>query len=285
MPASAPAYSADSISDADFRYIRTIIAEHAGIQLSEQKRSMVFGRLAKRVRGLGLPSIAAYCDQVRNCPERELTGLISALTTNVTAFFREPHHFAFLAERIMPELLARNAASRRIRIWSAGCSSGEEPYSIAMTVLEAMPASQAWDFKVLATDLDQEILGFGREGVYRSDRLEGIAPEQRRRWLRRAGAGSGDRALVVETLREHVSFLPLNLMGQWPMKGLFDVIFCRNVIIYFDNPRKARLIQRFADLLTDGGYLIIGHSESLHGLTDRFRPIGKTIYKRGGAEC
>ncbi|MDN5870583.1 MAG: protein-glutamate O-methyltransferase [Nitrococcus sp.] len=285
MPASAPAYSADSISEADFRYIRAIIAEQAGIQLSEQKRSMVHSRLAKRVRSLGLPSIAAYCDQVRNYPERELTGLISALTTNVTAFFREPHHFAFLAERIMPELLERNAASRRLRIWSAGCSSGEEPYSIAMTVIEAMPASQSWDFKLLATDLDQEVLAFGREGVYRGDRLDGIAPEQRRRWFRRAAARSVDRALVVETLREHVSFLPLNLMGQWPMKGPFDVIFCRNVIIYFDQPRKARLIRRFSDLLTEGGHLIIGHSESLHGLTDRFRPIGKTIYRRGAAEC
>lgn len=281
MPASVPAYSADSISEADFQYIRAIIAEHAGIQLTEQKRSMVLGRLAKRVRMLGLSSIAAYCDRVRSCPERELTELINALTTNVTAFFREAHHFVFLAERIIPELLVRNASTRRIRIWSAGCSSGEEPYSIAMTVLEAVPAGQFWDFKVLATDLDQQVIDIGRAGVYRSERLGPIVPERRRRWFRHAAGGLADKIQVVDELREHVRFVPLNLMGQWPMKGPFDVIFCRNVIIYFDKERKERLIGRFADLVAAGGHLIIGHSESLYGLTDRFRPIGKTIYRKG----
>lgn len=281
MPASTPGCSADSINEADFRYIQAVIAEHAGIQLTEQKRSMVLGRLAKRVRVLGLPSIAAYCDRVRNCPERELTELISALTTNVTAFFREAHHFVFLAERIIPELLARNAATRRIRIWSAGCSSGEEPYSIAMTVLEAVPTNQSWDFKVLATDLDQQVIAAGREGVYRSDRLGPILPERRRRWFRRAAGRPADTIQVMDELRECVRFVPLNLMGPWPMKGPFDVIFCRNVIIYFDKERKERLIGRFADLVALGGHLIIGHSESLYGLTDRFRPIGKTIYRKG----
>lgn len=281
MPASVPSYSVDSISEADFQYIQAITAEHTGIQITEQKRSMVLGRLAKRVRILGLSSIAAYCDRVRNCPERELTELISALTTNVTAFFREAHHFVFLAERIIPELLVRNAATRRIRIWSAGCSSGEEPYSIAMTVLEAIPAGQFWDFKVLATDLDQQVIDIGREGVYRSDRLDPIVPERRRRWFRRAAGAPTDRIQVVDELREYVRFVPLNLMGRWPMRGPFDVIFCRNVIIYFDKERKERLIERFADLVAVGGHLIIGHSESLYGLTDSFRPIGKTIYRKG----
>lgn len=281
IPASVPTYSADSISEADFQYIQALIAEHAGIQITEQKRSMVLGRLAKRVRILGLSNIAAYCDRVRSCPERELTELISALTTNVTAFFREAHHFVFLAERIIPELLVRNAATRRIRIWSAGCSSGEEPYSIAMTVLETVPAGQFWDFKVLATDLDQQVIDIGQAGLYRSDRLDPIVPERRQRWFRRAAGGPADRLQVGDALREHVRFAPLNLMGQWPMKGPFDVIFCRNVIIYFDKERKERLIGRFADLVAAGGHLIIGHSESLYGLTDRFRPIGKTIYKKG----
>lgn len=281
MPAGALSYSADGISETDFRYIRALIAEHAGIQITEQKRSMLLGRLAKRVRTLGLPSIAAYCDRVRACPELELTDLISALTTNVTAFFREAHHFVFLAERIIPELLVRNATTRRIRIWSAGCSTGEEPYSIAMAVLEALPIRQFWDFKLLATDLDQQVVELGREGIYRSDRLEAIVPERRRRWFQRVGGKAMDRIQVVNELREHVRFVPLNLMGPWAMKGPFDVIFCRNVIIYFDKERKERLIDRFADLTALGGYLFIGHSESLYGLTDRFRPIGKTIYRKG----
>ncbi len=281
MLAGVPNYCADEISEADFRYIRALIAEHSGIQITEQKRSMVLGRLAKRVRTLGLPSIAAYCERVRACPERELTELISALTTNVTAFFREAHHFVFLAERIIPELLVRNAATRRIRIWSAGCSTGEEPYSIAMAVLEALPTGQFWDFKLLATDLDQQVVEFGREAVYRSDRLETMVPGRRRRWFQRVGGKSVDRIQVVNELRERVRFVPLNLMGPWAMKGPFDVIFCRNVIIYFNKERKERLIDRFADLTALGGYLFIGHSESLYGLTDRFRPIGKTIYRKG----
>lgn len=283
LAAGAPSYSTEAISEADFRYIQALIAEHAGIQITEQKRSMVLGRLSKRVRQLGLSSIAAYCEQVRDYPERELAELISALTTNVTAFFREAHHFVFLAERVIPELLVRNAATRRIRIWSAGCSTGEEPYSIAIAVLEALPAGQSWDVKVLATDLDQQVIAVGREGVYRRDRLDPIPLERRRRWFNGAGGNSPDQIQVVEELRDHVRFARLNLMGPWPMKGPFDVIFCRNVIIYFDKERRERLIGRFAELTAPEGHLVIGHSESLYGLTERFRPIGKTIYRKGEA--
>ena len=283
LAAGAQSYSTEAISEADFRYIQALIAEHAGIQITEQKRSMVLGRLSKRVRQLGLSSIAAYCERVRDYPERELAELISALTTNVTAFFREAHHFVFLAERIIPELLARNAATRRIRIWSAGCSTGEEPYSIAIAVLEALPAGQSWDVKVLATDLDQQVIAVGREGVYRRDRLDPIPLERRRRWFHGPGGNSADQIQVVEELRDLVRFAPLNLMGPWPMKGPFDVIFCRNVIIYFDKERRERLIGRFAELTAPAGHLVIGHSESLYGLTERFRPIGKTIYRKGEA--
>lgn len=280
MPASVTSYSSEILSETDFRYIQELIGEHAGIQITEQKRSMVLGRLAKRVRTLQLPSVASYCDLLRNAPERELSELISALTTNVTAFFREAHHFSFLAERIVPDLLVRNSATRRIRIWSAGCSSGEEPYSIAITVLEALPAGQSWDFKVLATDLDQQIIEIGREGLYRREKLDPIPVQRRRRWFHGGNGLQADRVWVNEELREHVRFVPLNLMGHWPMKGPFDVIFCRNVIIYFDKSRKERLIGRFANMLPAGGHLFIGHSESLHGLTDQFRPIGKTIYRK-----
>lgn len=285
MPASVTSYSSEQLSEADFRYIKGLIDEHAGIQITEQKRSMVLGRLAKRVRTLQLPSITAYCDLLRKAPERELSELISALTTNVTAFFRESHHFSFLAERIIPDLLLRNRSTRRIRIWSAGCSSGEEPYSIAMTVLEALPAGQSWDFKVLATDLDQQIIEIGREGLYRREKLDPIPVQRRRRWFRGGSGLQADRVWVGEELREHVRFVPLNLMGHWPMKGPFDVIFCRNVIIYFDKSRKERLIGRFANMLPAGGHLFIGHSESLHGLTDQFRPIGKTIYRKDQQKC
>jgi chemotaxis protein methyltransferase CheR len=262
----------------EFDFLRHVVFENAGIALGPSKRQLVQGRLARRLRELQLRSFAEYCEHVRNSGPEELARLINAITTNVTAFFRENHHFEQLANRMLPEAMTRNATSRRLRIWSAGCSSGEEAYSIAMTAAEIVPTAPRWDLKILATDIDSDMVRTAAEGVYPDDRVSAISAERQRRWLQR---GSGDHSGMVRVKSELsglVTFRPLNLLSDWPIRGPFDVIFCRNVMIYFDPPTRERLLQRFADLLADGGYLCIGHSESIHGGSLPYRLLGRTIY-------
>jgi chemotaxis protein methyltransferase CheR len=268
------------LGEQEFNFLRHVVTENAGIVLGPSKRQLVQGRLVRRLRELGLKTFAQYCDHVRDSGPEELVSLINAITTNVTSFFRENHHFEQLAKRMLPEAMTRNAQSRRIRIWSAGCSSGEEPYSIAMTVAETMPAGQRWDLKILATDIDSDMVATASSGVYADDRVIGVSLERQRQWMQR---GSGDRANLLRIKPELVAlitFRPLNLLGDWPLTGPFDVIFCRNVMIYFDQATRERILSRFARLLAPGGYLCIGHSESIHGTTMPYRLVGRTIYCR-----
>jgi chemotaxis protein methyltransferase CheR len=272
------------INASDFEFLRQVVGDNAGIVLGPSKRHLVQGRLARRVRELQLDSFSAYCEHVRNSGPEELVILINALTTNVTSFFRENHHFDQLTQRMLPEAMERNAGSRRIRIWSAGCSSGEEAYSIAMTVAESMPSGQLWDVKILATDIDSHMVRTASEGVYPEDRLHGIPQQQQRqqRWWRR---GSGPQQGMVKAkpeLSRIVSFGVLNLLAEWPVRGPFDVIFCRNVMIYFDQATRERLIRRFAQILADGGHLCLGHSESIHDPNGPFRLVGRTTYSKQG---
>jgi chemotaxis protein methyltransferase CheR len=268
------------IKDAEFAFISHVIAENAGIVLGPSKRQLVQGRLARRVRELGLQSFAAYCELLRDSGPEELVALINALTTNVTAFFRENHHFEAMAEWMLPEAIARNARTRRIRIWSAGCSSGEEPYSIAMTVAEKLPQGEKWDLKILATDIDSEVLACAAQGLYSVDRLSGISDARRHRWLVKGTGQNAGWAKVRDELKSMVTFKPLNLMGEWPMRGGFDIIFCRNVMIYFDQPTRDKLVGRYASLLPEGGCLCVGHSESIHAGTAPVRPVSRTIYRK-----
>jgi chemotaxis protein methyltransferase CheR len=272
------------LGDAEFEFIRLVIAENAGIVLGPNKRQLVQGRLARRLRELHLPSYEAYCDHVRASGPEELVGLINALTTNVTSFFRENHHFEALASYMLPEAFQRNRQSRRIRIWSAGCSSGEEPYCIAMTAREVMPPGQKWDLKVLATDIDSDMVATAGRGVYPLDRLTSVSEERLRRHFRKGVGEHAGSARVQPELAQMVSFRTLNLMHPWPMSGSFDIVFCRNVMIYFDQPTRERLVARFAELLAPGGYLCLGHSESIHNTGGPFRLVGKTIYRRNGAQ-
>ena len=270
------------LGDAEFEFIRHVIGENAGIVLGPNKRQLVQGRLARRLRELHLNSYEEYCDHVRNSGPEELVGLINALTTNVTLFFRENHHFEALASYMLPEAFQRNRQSRRIRIWSAGCSSGEEAYCIAMVAREAMPPGQKWDLKILATDIDSEVVATAQRGVYPLDRSVSISEERLRRHFRK-GTGENANAVKVQAdVAQLISFRTLNLMHPWPMSGQFDVIFCRNVMIYFDQPTRERLVQRFSDILVPDGYLCLGHSESIHGPVGPFKLVGKTIYRRNG---
>ncbi len=274
-----------SLGDAEFQFIRHVIGENAGIVLGPNKRQLVQGRLARRLRELGLASYKAYCEHIRDSGPEELVGLINALTTNVTAFFRENHHFEALASYMIPEALKRNHQTRRLRIWSAGCSTGEEPYCIAMVLTEALPTAERWDAKILATDIDSDVIATGQQGVYAVDRLSAVPAARLRRCFRKGIGMNAGQAMIQPDVARLVSFRTLNLQQSWPMSGPFDIIFCRNVMIYFDQATRERLVSRFATLLAPGGYLCLGHSESIHAGTAPFKLVGKTIYrKQGGAD-
>lgn len=277
MSEPIPALREFPMTDADFAQIAAIAYRLTGITLGPHKRNMIYSRLARRLRALNLDTFAQYCAVISADHDPEITPFINAITTNLTAFFRENHHFEFLARTVCPELRRDNAGSRRIRGWSAGCSTGEEPYSIAMVLRESL-ALPDWNIKVLATDLDSSVVEQGRSGIYRSERLEGMTPERQQRWFMRAV--QGEQVRVRRELQELIAFRQLNLLQAWPMRGPFDFIFCRNVVIYFDKPTQAQLFDRYADILRPNGYLFIGHSESLHQVTGRFRSLGKTIYQK-----
>ncbi|RGP37313.1 chemotaxis protein [Pseudotabrizicola alkalilacus] len=268
------------LSDRDFLRIAELVHTLAGIVLAEAKRPLVQSRLIKRLRVLHLPDFAAYANFISdpgNTSER--LELISAVTTNVTSFFREQHHFETLTKIALPPLMAKAQAGARVRIWSAGCSSGEEPYSIAASLLSVSPDVQRYDVRILATDIDRTMIERTRRGVYPRDVALGMAPELARRLF--AESKPGEPLHVSEKVKRLVTCNALNLQDSWPMKGPFDVIFCRNVVIYFDKPTQERLWQRFSDLLAPEGFLMIGHSERITGAAlSEFRTEGMTTYRR-----
>ncbi|MCW2283280.1 chemotaxis protein methyltransferase CheR [Rhodoblastus acidophilus] len=261
----------------DFRDIAAMLYADARIHLTDSKASLVYSRLIKRLRALNLESFADYCALLRE-DEDERAEMLSALTTNVTRFFRERHHFEHLSSRVLPNLLAQARRGGRVRLWSAGCSSGEEPYSIALTILEQDPRAADLDVKVLATDIDPRMVARGRDGIYAEAALaEDIAAPALQRFFLREGA----QRRAGDELRKMVAFRRLNLNGDWPMRGPFDVIFCRNVAIYFDDATQGALWEKFADKLSPGGWLYIGHSERVDGpASARLSSAGVTAYRR-----
>jgi chemotaxis protein methyltransferase CheR len=267
-------------TDQHFDHLRQMIERSVGIKLSDVKRELIYGRLARRIRKLKLSGFDEYLEILDSDVDERDTHFINAITTNLTSFFREPHHFEFLTQTALPDLLARNARSRRIRIWSAGCSTGEEPYSIAMAVRETLGSLAGWDVKILATDIDSNVLDKGRNGVYEADRIAGLDGARANKWFMKGGGGNVGMVRVANELRDLITFNRLNLMEAWPISGKVDVIFCRNVVIYFDKETQKVLFNRFADALDDGRFLFIGHSENLFRITDRFELLGRTVYRK-----
>ncbi len=265
------------LTDAEFERLRTLVHHSTGIALSDAKRELVYGRLAKRLRALGLETFADYCDLVEEGHPEEIEALTNAITTNLTSFFREDHHFRQLAEQVLPEVRQKRAAGRRLRIWSAGCSTGEEPYSIAMTLREAFTGLESWNARILATDIDSAVLAKGARGEYSADAIGKMAAARRERWFERTEGGAFRASSDLKSL---ISFKQLNLLHDWPMRGPFDVIFCRNVVIYFDKPTQRKLFDRMADLQEPGAWLFIGHSENLFNVSQRYRLVGRTAYRR-----
>ena len=269
-------------SDREFVQLQRLVYMHSGISLSEEKKSNVYSRLSRRLRELGLDSFSEYCAMIEAGHEEEIEHFINALTTNLTSFFRESHHFEYLRESVIPGLIQDKAQPRRLRIWSAGCSTGEEAYSIAMTVLESIPQIRNWDVRVLATDLDTSVIDTAVRGIYSEEKVSHLPEEYLKNWFQKGKGGRQGMVRVAPEVRELVTFRHLNLMHDWPMNGFFDVIFCRNVVIYFDRDTQQRLFDRFADIMVPQGHLLIGHSESLNNVSDRFQLIGRTIYRRIG---
>jgi len=267
-------------SDKEFKFISKLVGERTGIVLSDAKRQMVYGRLSRRLRQLKLSKFSDYCDMLTSGHEGELIEFTNAITTNLTAFFRENHHFEYLKKTVLPELIRKKSHTKRLRIWSAGCSSGEEPYSIAMCVREALPRSAGWDVKILATDLDSNMVQRGKDGVYTAERVEGLTEARMKKWVKRGKGENADKVRMSQELRDLITFKELNLMHDWPIKGPFDFMFCRNVVIYFNKDTQRQLFDRYANLLADDAHLFIGHSESLNKVTDRFNLLGQTIYQK-----
>ena len=268
---------------ADFEKIRALIYKHAGITLADGKWQLVYSRLSRRLRVLELQSFSDYI-ALLTPGSHEWQSFINALTTNLTAFFREPHHFPILARH------ARNLKRRPIRIWSAASSSGEEAYSIAITMAELFERLDA-PVEILASDVDTQVLEQGRSGIYPLERLDKMPIEQKRRFFHKGGGDRQGFARVVPALQEMVTFRQFNLLGQqWSFEHPFDAIFCRNVMIYFDKPTQRALLERFMRVLQPDGLFFAGHSESFFHATDIIASIGKTVYRpadpiaRGGAD-
>jgi chemotaxis protein methyltransferase CheR len=270
-----------AFSDADFRGLVQYAYEKAGIALSDSKRNLVYSRLSRRLRTLGMTAFRDYREYLTNTPG-ELENFINAISTNLTKFFRESHHFDHFRTHVaIPFVQNANApGGRRLRIWSAGCSTGEEPYTIAVVLKREIRDISRYDVKILATDIDTDVVSKGIRGEYPATSIDEV-PKPYREFFRPVdGKNESANVVVDEDVRKMITFKRLNLMDKWPFNGAFDAIFCRNVMIYFDGPTKSALVDRFTEKIKPGGWLYIGHSESLIGSHPGLRLVGRTVYRR-----
>ena len=272
-----------AITDGEFDLLRRLIHMHAGISLAPWKRDVVRARLGRRLQDLGYTTFAEYHTLLlADTSGTELTRFINAMTTNKTEFFREAHHFDYLRGTWLPSRgPCRRASDRRLRFWSAACSTGEEPYSLAITLLDALDGGQGWDLRILASDIDTDVLAHAAEGVYP---MEQITPVPRhmlpKYFLRGTGTREG-HVRVKPAVRSLMTFRRINFLDDpWPIRTRFDAIFCRNVLIYFDRPTQQRILYRLVQQLTDTGLLVLGHAESIHGLVTGLTPVAATVYRR-----
>ena len=271
------------LTDAEFNRIRELVREHTGISLSEAKRQLVYGRLVRRLRTLKLESFGEYIVLLERGAPAELEEFTNAITTNLTSFFRESHHFDHLAAEVLPAIVANDSGARRLRLWCCAASTGEEPYSISMVLREAQQLLSGFDVKLLATDLDSAVLATGTAGIYGADRLQSMSAARIGRFFEKGSGANTGKFRVTDELRKVITFKQLNLMHEWPVRGPFDVIFCRNVIIYFDKETQRALFERMAVLQRPGDMLFLGHSESLYRVSDKYDLVGRTIYRRNDA--
>lgn len=275
MSLPAPASRDFEFNDRDFRRVCELIHKRAGIALVPAKRDMVYGRLSRRLRALGMHSFQDYLDQLERDGGDEWQAFTNALTTNLTSFFREPHHF----EKLREELLAR-AHRAPLQIWSCAASTGEEPYSLAITACETF-GSLTPPVHILATDVDTQVLATGAQGVYPVERIAGLDPALKRRYFQRGTGPNEGKCRVVPALRKLIEFRQLNLLApRYDVGGPYDALFCRNVMIYFDKPTQRAILSRLVQHMGDDGLLYTGHSENYLHAADLIQPCGRTLYRR-----
>jgi chemotaxis protein methyltransferase CheR len=268
--------TAAELSDGHFKRVCRLVYHFSGIHLKEGKEALVKTRLMKRLRVLKMENFDDYLRYVESHDgDGEINWMIDVMTTNQTSFFREPAHFDFLSERLFP-----NFKNEKLRLWSAACSTGQEPYSIAMLIKDSAPDFLSRDVRILATDISQTVLERARVGFYLQEQLKGLTKEMVRKHFVPCAEKVPNRYKIKDDLRSLVSFAWLNLTEDWPMKGPFHVIFCRNVMIYFDRLTQQELVRRFWDLLEPGGYLFVGHSEGLSAISHSFQYVQPAIYRK-----
>jgi chemotaxis protein methyltransferase CheR len=269
-------YYSLKLSSRQFEKISRLVYQISGIDLHEGKEELVKARLLKRLRHLRISDFDRYLKYLANDKSGvEIGAMVDVLTTNKTNFFRESEHLDFLRDEIIPKL-----DKDQLRIWSAGCSSGEEPYSIAIVLCESIPDVDYRDMKILATDISDRMMEQARQGLYNEESLKPMRPYLKSKYFKKVETGVGQKYRVIPRLQSMVRFAKLNLMDEWPMRGLFDAIFCRNVMIYFDKSTQETLVGRFWSVLREGGYLFVGHSESLTFLTHDYRYLKPAVYQK-----
>lgn len=273
------------LSSRDFQQLSSLIYSELGIKMPESKSTMLTGRLAKRLRALGFDSFTQYCDFLFSPKglEEEMVHLINVVTTNKTDFFREPSHFEYLTTTALPNLQKQHHFSARhpLRIWSAGCSTGEEPYTMAMVLSDVQERHPGFRFEILATDISTRVLEIARRAVYPMERIDPVANIHRKKYLLKGSDRRNPQVRIVPELRRLIRFGRLNFMDEeFGLPEQVDIIFCRNVIIYFDKETQEKLMAKFSRYLHQGGYLFLGHSESLHGYQTSFVQVAPTIYRK-----
>jgi chemotaxis protein methyltransferase CheR len=270
-------------SEADFRGLAQLAYDRAGIALADSKRNLVYTRLSRRLRALGFSSFRQYRDYLDGPDgEQEMERFINSISTNHTKFFREGHHFDHFRTHVAAPFAqsSRGAAGRRLRVWSAGCSSGEEPHTIAVVLKREITDVDRHDVRILATDIDTDVLAKAARGEYAASAIDDVPVTYRSFFPLKDDGGPNAKAFIDAEVQALISFRRLNLIEPWPFRGPFDAIFCRNVMIYFDNATKTSLVDRFAKMLRPNGWLYLGHSETLIGPHPGLRLVGRTIYRR-----
>jgi len=277
---------AESISEGDFVRLRRLIYTQSGINLSEDKKTMLELRVKRRLRSLNLHSYAEYCEYLfgHHGQREEVIHLLDVVTTNKTDFFREPDHFDYLVQKAVPDLMARMESGRQLWVWSAGCSTGEEPYTLAMVLNEYAADHPGFRFKVLATDISNTVLAKAKQGVFSSEVVRPVQSDLQKKYFMRSRDRESDLLRIVPELRRLVEFRRLNFMdADFGLSQKVDAIFCRNVIIYFDRPTQERILQKLTAQLVPGGYVFVGHSESLHAMDLPLVPVAPALYRRANA--
>jgi chemotaxis protein methyltransferase CheR len=278
----------ETISNADFSRLRSLIYAQSGINLNADKKTMLELRIKRRLRGLNLHSFAEYCEYLFG-PEgqkEEIVHLLDVVSTNKTDFFREPDHFDFLTQRALPDLMARNESGRPLLVWSAGCSTGEEPYTLAMVMSEFAEANAGFRFHVLASDISLTVLEKAERGIFTQEVVRPVPPVMQRKYFMRSRDRTSNHVRVVPELRRAVEFIRLNFMdAEFGLAQKADAIFCRNVIIYFDRPTQEKILQKLAAQLAPRGYLFVGHSESLHGMDLPIAAVAPALYRKEDARA